>query len=297
MRNKSVLFAFLFVLPIMAFSQRERNVSGEYTYYLPSNVTLEQARVTAEQRAIYVALVKEFNQTVYGSDLSVLSNKGVDELDDFYSIGVVETRGEWLRDRKPTEFETGVEDGELFVKATVWGVAREIVAAKTMVDAKVLRNGTEPKFESNVFKDGDDLYLYYRAPEDGWLCVFLLNRFSNEDSCLLPYRQSPDGAVQVKHDKSYVFFDADKNQPDWNLVDEYTMTCEDSGEFNEIQVVFSSHKFSKPVSGESIVDDQPLTCDLESWNKWLSKCQTKDKDMVVEKRVIRIDKGDKSSGK
>lgn len=287
---KLSLLWLIFVFPVMSFAQRERNVSGEYTYYLPQNVTLEQAKVTAEQRARIVALVKEFNQTVYASDLSVVSNKGGDELDDFYSIGVTEARGEWCRDRKPTEFETGIEDGGFFVKATVWGVAREMMAAKTMFDVKVLRNGIEPKFESNEFKEGDELYLYFRSPVDGWLCVFMLDRYSNEVCCLLPYRHSSVGAAQVKHDKSYVFFKADKSRPDWNLVDEYTMTCKDSGEFNEIQVVFSTHQFSKPVSDESNVEGQPLTFDIETWNRWLSKCQSLDKDMVVEKRLVTVNK-------
>lgn len=290
MSIKSILLTLFIVFPVMAFAQRERNVSGEYTYYLPSNVTIEQAKITAEQRAKIAALIKEFNQTVYLNDMSVVSNLGMNELDIFYSFGITETRGEWISDRKPTEFKTDVEDGELFVKATVWGIAREVVAAKTMIDTKVLCNGIEPKFENNVFKDGDDLYLYFRSPADGWLCAFLIDRISNDVYCLLPYRNSPEGAVRIKHDKEYVFFKADLNQTGGNIVDEYTMTCENSGEFNEIQVVFSPNQFSKPVGGESDLGDQPLTYNLEMWNNWLSKCQTKDKDMVVEKRIIRIDK-------
>ena len=288
--NKLILLTLLFLLPAMAYAQKERKVSGEYTYYVPSNITLEQAMITAEQHARIAAMVKEFNITVYQNDMSVLSNRNGEEIDDFYSIGVSEYRGEWIRDTKPTEFQTFVEDGEFAVKATVWGVAREVVAAKSSIDARVLRNGTEPKFESGHFKDGDDLYLYFRAPEDGWLCAFLLDRFSKEVFCLLPYRNSPDGAVQVKHDKEYVFFKADKNSPDWNMVDEYVMTCESSGEFNEIIVVFSPHRFTKPAGDGANVDGKPLTFELETLTKWLSNCQSKDKDMVVEKKLIEIRK-------
>ena len=291
MSYKSILIALLVVvLPTMAFAQKERNVSGEYTYYAPSNITIEQAKMTAEQHARIAALIKEFNMTVYQNNTSVLSNRNGDEIDDFYSIGVTESRGEWIKDTKPTEFDISYEEGELVVKAEVWGVAREVVAAKTMIDAKVLRNGTEPKFESGEFKDGDDMYLYFRSPEDGWLCAFLLDRFTNEVYCLLPYRNSPDGAVKVRHDKEYVFFKADQNLPDWNMIDEYTMTCEDSGEYNEIYVVFSPHKFTKPVGGEANLADKPLVFDKDSLTKWLSKCQSKDKDMVVVKKLIRIDK-------
>lgn len=290
MSYKSILIALLVVLPSMVFAQKEHHVSGEYTYYAPSNITLEQAKMTAEQHARIAALVKEFNMTVYQNNTSVLSNRNGDEIDDFYSVGVTESRGEWIRDTKPTEFDISYEEGELVVKAEVWGVAREVVAAKTMIDAKVLRNGIEPKFESGEFKDGDDMYLYFRSPEDGWLCAFLLDRFSSEVYCLLPYRNSPDGAVQVRHDKEYVFFKADQNLPDWNLIDEYTMTCEDSGEYNEIYVIFSPNKFSKPVGGEANLTDKPLVFDRDSLTKWLSKCQSKDKDMVVVKKLIRIDK-------
>ena len=290
MNFKSVLLALLALLPILSFAQKDRNVSGEYTYYAPSNVTLEQAKMTAEQHARIAALTKEFNMTVYQSNTSVLSNRGEVELDDFYSVGVTESRGIWIRDRKPTEFEISYEDGGLVVKAEVWGEAREIVGASTIVDAKVLRNGTEPKFESGHFKDGDDLYLYFRSPENGWLCAFLFDRYSNEVYCLLPYRESPEGAVQVKHDKEYVFFKADKNQPDWEIVDEYSMTCESDNEYNEIYVVFSPHKFSKPVSKETNSGNAPLMLDMKAFSNWLSKCQSKDQDMVVVKKTIEIGK-------
>ena len=290
MNFKSIMMALLMVLPIMAFAQKECKVSGEYTYYAPSNITLDQAKMTAEQRAQIAAMVKEFNIAVYQTDLSVLSNSIGGELDEFYSIGITESRGEWIRVTKPTEYDISYENGELVVKATVWGVAREVVSAKTIIDARALRNGTEPKFESNQFKEGDDLYLYFRSPEDGWLCVFLLDRFSGEVYCLLPYRNSPEGAVQVRHDKEYVFFKADKNQPDWNVVDEYTMTCENSAEFNEIYAVFSPHRFTKPVGGDSDLVDKPLAFDFEALNQWLFKCLTKDKDMVVVKKLIEIRK-------
>jgi len=290
MNIKPILLMLMLVLPMMVTAQREREVSGEYTYYVPSNVTLEQAKITAEQHARIAALVKEFNIMVYQNNTSVLSNRNGDEIDDFYSVDVTESRGEWIRNTKPTEFELIPEEGNLVVKATVWGMAREVMSAKTSIDARVLRNGTEPKYESNLFKEGDDLYLYFRSAEDGWLCVFLFNRFNNEVNCLLPYLQSPEGSVRVKHDKEYVFFKADQNLPDWNLIDEYTMTCESSAEFNEIYVVFSPHKFSKPVGGDTDLADKPLSFDAAALTRWLSKCQSKDKDMVVEKRLVRVEK-------
>lgn len=291
MNIKSILLmVMMMVLPMMVTAQREREVSGEYTYYVPSNVTLEQAKITAEKHARIAALVKEFNIIVYQNNTSVMSNRNGDEIDDFYSVDVSESRGEWIRNTKPTKFELIPEEGNLVVKATVWGVAREVMSAKTSIDARVLCNGTEPKYESNLFKEGDDLYLYFRSAEDGWLCVFLFNRFNNEVYCLLPYLQSPEGSVRVKHDKEYVFFKADKDNPEWEKVDEYTMTCESSAEFNEIYVVFSPHKFSKPVGGDADLADKPLSFDAATLTQWLSKCQSKDKDMVVEKKLVRVEK-------
>ena len=53
------------------------------------------------------------------------------------------------------------EDGMLVVSVKVKGQAREILSASIDYQARILRNGIEDKFESDLFKNGDDLFLSF----------------------------------------------------------------------------------------------------------------------------------------
>ena len=60
MIRKSVLLIILAVFPLITFAQREREVSGEYTYYAPLNITPNEALATAIEKAKIQALAEAF---------------------------------------------------------------------------------------------------------------------------------------------------------------------------------------------------------------------------------------------
>ena len=61
--------------------------------------------------------------------------------------------------------------------------------------AKILRNGTEDRFESDNFKSGDDFYLSYQSSTKGYVAVYQIDDSKNA-YCLLPYQSSQDGKVR-----------------------------------------------------------------------------------------------------
>ena len=132
----------------------------------------------------------------------------------------------------------------LVVSVEVSGRIREIVNADIDIIAKILRNGTEEKFESNEFRNGDDLYLYFKSHVDGYLAVYLLDETTQEVFCLLPYKASGEGAYRIEHDRPYILFSA-KNASDPSIVDEYTITCNKELELDAIYVIFSPNAFVK----------------------------------------------------
>ncbi len=93
----------------------------------------------------------------------------------------------------------------LVVKAKVCGKAREISRAEVAFSAKILRNGTEARYESNAFRDGDDFYLLFKSPVNGFLAVYLIDD-KQTAYCLLPYPGNASGKTPVEHAKEYIFF-------------------------------------------------------------------------------------------
>lgn len=272
-----------------AMAQKPVKVCGEYTYYAPENVTTAHAKQTALQRARLAGLIQEFNQIVYQSNTTVTTNRDGESSVDLYSFGGSDARGEWIEDTEEPRYTISYEQDMLVVKAEVCGKAREIKSAGIIFESKVLRNGTAPRFESDKFVSGDDMYLWFRSPVDGWLTVYLLDRNSKTVYCLLPYRNSPMGAAEIKHDQTYVFFQQDRKLKDWQYIDEYTLTAESSVEWNEVYVVFSPNPYAKAI-GNASGKIAPHEMPLKDFVKWLEHCRTKDKDMTVNKHLLEIRK-------
>ena len=287
--KRSIAFLFAFCVVVVVSAQKPVKVCGEYTYYAPENVTLAQAKQLALQRARVAGLIQEFNETVYQSNTTVITNHNGESINEFYSFGGSDARGEWIEDTEQPEYDIFYDQGMLVVKASVCGKAREIVSAGIAIEARVLRNGLEPKFESEHFNSGDDMYLYFRAPVDGYVNVYLLDRGTQTVYCLLPYRNSAQGAVQVKRDQEYVFFHQDRKLKDWQYIDEYRLSTEAAVEWNEVYVVFSPNTFAKAITNNS--DDlAPRALFFKDFSAWLTRCQTKDAEMMVSKHLIEIKK-------
>lgn len=165
----------LLCFPWNVCAQKVQTLHGEYLYRAPENVTVEQARRTAVERARLQALAERFGTIVSQVNTTLAENRNGSSDLSFFSAGGSEVKGEWLEDTRDPEISVSYEQGMLCIRALVWGRAREIVRSETQVDARLLRNGTEQRFESDEFRDGDDLYLFFRTPVSGFLAVYLVD--------------------------------------------------------------------------------------------------------------------------
>jgi len=266
-------------------AQKVVSVAGEYTYYPPESVSLEKARETVVQRAMIQALADEFGTMLEQNNTTVVADSKV----NFNSISSSEVKGEWIETVGAPDVKISYEGGMLVLKATVKGKAREIVSAPIDFKTKVLRNGTDDKYESDLFKHGDDLYLSFLSPVSGYLAVYLLDD-DGQVFCLLPYQSVTDGIFKVKSGKRYVFFSTkDAAQNERFLVDEYVMTAERSVEFNRIYIVFSKNEFVKAVD-QSTDNTLPRQLSFDNFNAWLVKNRRTDKDMQLIIKTIEIKK-------
>lgn len=276
---------FLFALPILA--QRTEKVRAEYIYHAPENISLEEAKRIALERAKIQAIADEFGTIVSQSNTTLVSNRNGESSTDFFSLGGSEVKGEWIETIDLPEYDINYEQGMLVVKAIVSGRIREIVSAQIDIKAEVLCNGTDLKFARTDFKNGDDLYLYFQSPVSGYLAVYLLDEVNQMVYCLLPYKNSPEAVAPIEHDRSYIFFSTKHAGEKAHLVDEYTMTCNNSIERNTIYVVFSPNEFAK-ANSNNIEELLPQELSFEEFQKWLVKGRNRDKNMNVINKSILI---------
>ena len=269
------VFILLMLLNLLSISaQKIEKVHGEYTYHVPDNISLEEGKRTALERAKIQAIADAFGTLVSQNNSSIVKNENGKSSVDFLSIGGSNVRGEWIETIGEPKFDIFYESNMLTIKVSIDGKAREIKNAAIDFEAKLLRNGTEEKYESDEFRNGDDLYLYFKSPINGYLAVYLLDENTQQVFCLLPY-------------KPYVFFSCQKAEENPNEVDEYTMTCEHSMEQNTIYIVFSPNMFAKAIAEDGDAG-LPRQLPLKEFQKWLGKCKAKALETQEKKITIII---------
>ena len=170
----------------------------------------------------------------------------------------------------------------------VKGKIRELIANEVEFQVKVLRNGTEDRFESEMFNNGDDLYLSFTSPVAGYLAIYLVD-VGNDATCILPYQRQQDGIYAVKANQRYVFFsEKDATPVEKPLVDSYNLTALYPVEQNQIYVVFSTQSFVK--AADNGFEGQLRQLKGDDFQKWLAKCRKRDMNMTVKMIPITIQK-------
>jgi len=288
MKLKCRLSLLLILFAISLSAQKTVKVCGEYTCHASEDVSLEQAKKMVLEQAKLAAMAEEFGTTISQWNSTVVKNDNGKSDISFLSLSGSEVKGEWLEDIKIEYGKPYYEQDMLILSVSVCGKAREIVSAGVDFSAKVL-NSAESKYETTDFHNGEDIYLSFRSPVDGYLAVYLVDS-DQKAFCLLPYMNDPTGKVQIKSGKDYLFFSekyAEKAEK--NIVSEYTMTCSKSAEQNILYIIFSPNEFTK---ANDVAGDEALPRELsfEDFQKWLAKNRQKDKDMKVENRSLTIKK-------
>ena len=287
MIHKSTWLVLLMVFPVIAFAQRECKVSGEYTYYAPQNITPNEAKAKAVEKAKIQALADAFGTLIDMHSTNVIQNDNGKSNSSFLSLGESSVKGEWIGDTREPETEARLEGEFIIAKAKVWGRAREIVSAPIDISAKLLKQ-TDGQYDEDQFHEGDNLYLSFKSPTKGYLAVYQM--FGNgETYCLLPYSEDEDGQFFVKANKKYLLFSKDHSDIKEKCI-EYVMTCEkETAEKNMVYIIFSPNKFTKANDDESNktvrVNDEPKPLPRflsdDDFQKWLMRCRRADKDMQV----------------
>lgn len=287
---KKYLCCFICIaFSICCFSQKIKTVDGEYTYVVPENVNLDKAKYIALERLKIQLIEEEFGATVSQSNSTLVKNNNGKSDVDFVLIGGSEVNGEWIETIGTPRYNIYYENNMLVVSVKAKGRIREIISTAVDVKSLVLRNGIEDRFESDTFKCGDDLYISFQSPTNGYLVVYLVDT-EQRAFCLLPYQNMNEGFFNVEANKRYVLFSTQTASSELKpYVDEYTMTCTHDQEINQLYVIFSTSPFVKAID-DKLEKELPRELSNEDFQKWLAKYRTRDTNMVVKKTTITIRK-------
>lgn len=263
-------------------------VKGEFTYYGGKNESRADCESHALNGARAKALAEKFG-TVVTQDVvqrDVVTDRG--ESTYFSSLNESALKGEWIADDSKPVYSYDLDsDGLYIVTCKVVGKAREISNEAVEFDARVLRNGTRTVNADTRFRSGDDMYLYFKSPVDGYVAVYLLDDAHDTVYSILPYQNHAKGEVKVSRGREYVFFDPQSADPAHGEVDELMLTADDEPEHNRVYVVMSPEPFSKAVdsyAGEGL----PRVLTFDAFNSWLVKSRRRDPKMGVKIMNIEI---------
>lgn len=258
--------------PQSLYALKTHKVKAEYTYYAPGDQSPEQAKRVALDRAKIEAIAEKFGTVVTQTSAMSVSAGSEDSGSRFNAVSSVDLRGEWIETLSAPKYDIDYIDGNLVVRVEVEGKIRELRPNGIDFTAVTLKNGTTEQFESVEFSNGDDMYLLFRTPQNGYVAAFLLDEKEGQCYCLLPYKGLDGCPVAVERDRDYVFFsEALSPRQTKGLVDEYTLTCQDQTEFHTLYVVFSKKEFSRPATSGNSGELIPLATSFEGFMKWLSK--------------------------
>lgn len=267
-------------------SQSVINVSSEYTYYAPLNVSIEEAKKIALERARLQCLADEFGTIVNQSNSTIIRSNNVESETSHFSLGGTEVKGEWLGDLKQPIYKITYDEtnGCNVIHVKILGKVRAISSSKIDISAKVLCNGVTARHERESFYEGDQLFLSFLSPVAGYLCVYLVDEEANA-YCLLPYELSSTGVARVEANRNHVFFSKQSSE-DADVVDEYVMSCSHDGESNIFYIIFSPNKFTKAADESSSASLRELS--YEDLQEWLLDAQSRDAEMQVIRKTIKI---------
>jgi len=294
-------------MPILAQQQKVVVSSGEYQMRVERTMTEIQAEKKAIELAQIAAIEKAFGRVVIQGNSTYIQNRisgeSIETDNVFNYISDTYVNGEWIEDLSLPDVEKVIADGETWITAKVKGRIREL---RSTGSEFVLDPVSCPDLncKTRKFNNGQDFYIFFKAPANGFLALYLDIPSDNRTYRILPYKQNPSvGSVAIRADQNYVFFSPrDDLLGDPLIVDELVLTLYDDKipEIHKVFGVFSPERdLDKPMldnppasKREQKVLEQnlelPLGLHSEDFQKWLQKLRIRNPEVQLSSIYIDI---------
>lgn len=283
--KKLTLIILILAFTLVTQAQREEEVSGSYTYVLSENdgITLKEAKHMCIELAKAAAIKEKFGELITSDVIdSNVETNGESSTSYYWENTVAMAKGDWLGDTEKPQLDIKYEDDKLIFTAEVKGRAREIIQSKIDLKWEIMKDGLTMRKKTSIFESGERVYVNFRSPADGYLAIYLILG-DDVTQCLLPYPKDTDGRFEVKAGRDYMFFDKEEDPKTmaWRLTTKRRL------ENNQLVIIYSPNPFTK-CNDKSVDKMHPNTLNTHDLQRWLLKCQREDRDMVVNKKWVKI---------
>jgi len=317
--KKINLILFVYLISHLAYSQDiklvKTNGKSQVQWY-PERESKTQAKENALELAKINALENVFGTLVVQGNTLYIENKKTGEKVEtkttFKMIGNTAVKGEIIQVLKTNYKETVKKEKINRKKVDITYIDCEVsIEAKEIIDSKIETISYALKTLELIkpvtdFYEGEDLFLYFKSPVNGYLAVYLDD--GEQAQCLLPYIKMPVGmeeAMPIVADKEYIFF-SDKPQfnyfnDDFFAEDTYELVASSEKDINRLYVVFSKQLLNKPIlnndnNNKFIVEFEkenyqlPRVINSDAFQEWLINVQQIRNDIQITNIIISIEK-------
>lgn len=272
-----LLFSMLFISiliysePILA--QKIIKAKGIAQLKVERNIT----RTDAQFKVVELAKINAI-ESIFGTYIEQESRITVDSgKADFYIVGNTKVKGIWVKelDRKFTE-EYREEQGEFGKEKVLWITCKiegEIKRAipRPAIEYQV-QNCQLPGCRTTSFISGEQLFVKFRSPVDGYLSIYSEDEDGNVFR-LLPYsRMAKANSYPIEGDMDYFFFSIENSEVQSTdlFIDEIIMETTKTREVNKLIIVFSDEEYFKPGLTKGDNPNIPASLNRIKFEEWLS---------------------------
>lgn len=259
-----------------------KSVSATYTYHASEQMTVEQAKQTALDRAITEAIAAEFGTLVTHTTATAITATEEQQRSSIIATGQSEVKGEWIETVGSPKFDIMFADGLLTVKVEVKGKARAIDFSQPAFHATPVCN----RIPSTEFHDGDAMELEFQAPCDGYVAAYLTDAVGETAYRILPYTLTANAPMTVTGGKNYLFFN--RRQSDTPaMVDELEMSAVNQLELNDLYILFCPVIFDLPIVSDN--DGYNIhALPLKQFHRWLATSRGRNTSLQLKTIHITI---------
>lgn len=277
----TVYTILLMLVSSVVLAQRVTTVCGEYRYMVPENISLNQAKQIAIDKARNEAIANEFGQVVSQTTTTTIHTSDTQSQIATDSYASTESKALWLSDTKEPEIDIAYENDMMVITVSVCGKVRELETAAVELEMQVLNNG----FEEEHFQNNDEVSIRFKSPVSGYVAIFFRDDNAGIISCMMPYENEDGTAREVKSNKEYTYLST--VDPIYPYQEETILVTDKTVEFDTFILVFSKESFSMPASdmGEFVPE-----LSVEDFQKWLRRNRISDETMQTIEKTIQIHK-------
>ncbi len=298
------LFLMISITAQSTFGQKAEVVDITETaeIFATDNESVASSRQRAIEAAQLEGLRRAFGMSIsHMYEIAERSEEGTQA----FAISTTDVNGEWIQDLAEPKITVKPAEGGSWYIATVKGRGRRIAREHVDLDIRYLYGLDADRQQcKGDYDEGDNFYLYFCSPIDGYLTVYLRDDDENQTmQAILPYEGMGGEAYPVKADQKYIFFSKGTAEPE---VAKYARALKLYSrkwiDINTVYVVFSPNPFSRSKTTENRSAEQTVNIGTEKINlmprettaknfrKWLSKRQCEDYRLQLKQKQITIKK-------